>query len=96
MTDTSDFRAWLEENQPEGHEEIFCLYKAVESQESHGLWDVSVKDDKTFIKGPSGTLQLLSDKARIAFLKAVEALKDDKEMDMDSWYGFKVAMAKDD
>jgi hypothetical protein len=96
MTDTSDFEVWLAENEPDGHEDIYSLYQAVECREDYGIWSVKVRGEKTFVTGPEGTLQLLSEKARQAFLKEVEALKDDDELDMESWYGFHDAMAKDD
>jgi len=93
MSSTTNFDVWLEENEPDGHEEIYSLYQAVDLREGYGLWDVTTQGDKTFIKGTTSTLQLLSEKARLAFLTAVEKLKDDPEMDMESWYGFERNMA---
>lgn len=93
MTDTPDFNVWLDENEPDGHEEIYALYQSVDERESVGVWDVKIQGDKTFITGPFGTLQLLSEKARLAFLRKVESLKSDPDMDMESWYGFERNMA---
>lgn len=93
MTNTTDFDVWLEENDPDGHEEIYALYQAADERESYGLWEVKTQGDKTFIVGSAGTLQLLSEMARQKFVQRVNALKSDPEMDMESWYGFERAMA---
>lgn len=95
MTDTSDFDLWLSENEPAGYEDIYNLYRAVVDRESMGMWQVSTKGDKTFVKGPEGTLQLLSEDARKAFLPRVEHLND-SDMSMDGWYEYHRAMAKKD
>lgn len=93
MPSTTDFEVWLEENEPDGYEEIYALYRSVEEREANGNWDVTTNGEKTFVTGSTSTLQLLSEKARLAFLKQVELLKTDPEMDMDSWYGFERSMA---
>ena len=95
MKNTSEFDVWLEENEPEDHEEIYSLYNSVVHRESWGLWEVTTNGDKTFIKGPNSTLNLLSGNARQAFQNRVEALKSDPEMDMESWYGYERNMAND-
>jgi len=94
-TSTTSFDDWMGNNKPDGHEDIYALYNAVAMGETFGTYDVVTDGDKTFIKGPVSTLVLVSEKARNAFLKEVEGLKDDPEMDMESWYGFKVAISKD-
>lgn len=93
MTNTTNYSVWLEEHDPDGHEEIYSLYQAATERQSYSLWDVKTQDDKTFITGSSGTLQLLSEKARLAFVRKVESLSTDPEMDMESWYGFERNMA---
>jgi hypothetical protein len=93
MSSTTNFEVWLDENEPDGHEEIFTLYLSVNEREGHGVWRVSTNGDKTFVTGPTSTLDLLSDYARLTFLRKVEALKRDPEMDMESWYLFERSMA---
>ena len=93
MSTTTSFDVWLEENEPEGHEEIYALYQAVERRDDWGLYNVTNDGDRTFVKGPTSTLLLASDKARKAFLTKVNALKDDKELNMESWYHFRHNLA---
>jgi hypothetical protein len=98
-TATTDFEVWLGANnlEEEGNlEVIYNLYMAVLKGETIGKWDVTTKDDKTFVKGAGLTLQLLSDMARNAFLKRVERLNDDPDMSMEAWYVSKKEMAKND
>jgi hypothetical protein len=98
VANTSDFRLWLAENQPEedDHEEIYALYRAAMDRSDYGIWEVTTSGAKTFIKGPEGTLQLLSEKARTAFIGEVSKLTSDPQMKMEGWYEYKRAMAKDD
>jgi hypothetical protein len=93
MDSTSSFDDWLEQNDVEGHEEVYALYQAVEGRETFGNFEVSTEGGKTFIKGPASILVLATNKARVAFLKTVEQLKGDDDLDMDSWYSFKRSMA---
>ena len=93
MTTITDFEVWLEENEPEGHEEIYALYQAVVSRNDWGFYNVTNDGDKTFVKGSLSTLLLASGKARKAFLSRVDALRDDRELDMESWYHFRRNMA---
>ena len=90
----TSFDDWLGAEDPDGHEEIYALYQAVSNRETFGNYEVKVKDERTFIKGSSdSTLVLGSEKARDAFLREVEKLKDDDEMDMEGWYAYSRAMA---
>ena len=90
---TADFEAWLEANDPEGHEETYALYMAVDLREDYGIWSVKTKGDKTFIEGHASTLALLGEKARSAFLVKVRGLTGQQELDIESWYGFERNMA---
>lgn len=97
MTNTTNFDAWLEEHQPEGPEEIYCLYKAALDRRDWGRWSVTTEGDKTFIKGSEGTLQLVSEAARHAFITKVDDLKDaEPGMTMEGWYDIHRSVAKDD
>jgi hypothetical protein len=93
MTTTTDFEIWLEENEPEGHAEIYALYQTVVTRNAWGAYVVTNVGDKTFVKGPSSTLLLANEKARKAFLSKVDALRDDRELDMEGWYHFRRNMA---
>jgi len=93
MSSTTNFDDWIEENDPEGHEEIYALYQAISSREGFGNFDVTTDGEKTFIKGNVSTLVLVNENARAAFSKMVDELKGDDTMDMDSWYGFQRNMA---
>jgi hypothetical protein len=93
MDSTSNFDAWLEQNDVEGHEEIYALHQALEGRKTFGNFEVTRDGEKTFIKGPASILVLATNKARVAFLKTVEQLKGDDDLDMDSWYSFKRSMA---
>jgi hypothetical protein len=96
MSGTTDFDSWLAANDPKGFESIYNLHRTVLDRRSYGGWEVTTKDAKTFIKGCDETLQLLSEKARFAFLARIDDLKDDPELTMEGWYEFNRAMAKDD
>jgi hypothetical protein len=86
---TNVFETWLEANDPEGYDEIYSLHMAVDRREDWGPWKVTIKDDKTFVNSPFSTLQLLSEKARQAFLAEVDALRGtDNELDIESWYHY--------
>ena len=86
---TTDIETWLEENDPEGVEEIADLYSAAQDQESMGLWEVEIDQNKTmFIYGPQSILVLPSTKARNFLMKNVAKLKDDDELGMESWRNF--------
>lgn len=93
---TSGFEEWFGDNEPDDFEDIYALYNAASSRETFGTYEVKTSGEKTFITGPISTLALLSEKARTAFLAKIEDLKDDPDMDMESWYGFKRAISKDD
>jgi hypothetical protein len=96
METIHDFDAWLDLEQPEGHEEIYDLYRSVQLRKTGGFYHVSTKGEQTFIRGQSSTLRLANEKARHAFLAKVVALKDDDQMSMEGWYEFRRSMAKDD
>jgi hypothetical protein len=93
MDSTSNFHDWLEQNDVEGHEEIYELYHAVQGRETFGNFEVSTSGEKTFIKGPASILVLATKSAEAAFSKLVYELKADDGLDMDSWYGYQRNMA---
>jgi len=94
---TTDFDEWLGEAAPEGHEEVYSLYKTVSTGEGWGSYSTTTRGQQRFVIGPGGqVLVLASAKAVKAFLAKIEdEYKDDKELDMESWYGLQRTMASD-
>lgn len=97
MATITDFNKWLNEVDPDNHEEIYALYRAVIDIDQNGMYECSVNNGKYFVKGDHtiNTLTLASEKAYSAFLKEINA-RFELEGDIEGWYGFKRAMAKDD
>lgn len=97
MATITDFNAWLDEADPDDCEEIYALYKAVMDVDELGMYKCSVNNGKYFVKGnhTEDTLMLASEKARLAFMKTMDA-RFKIEGDLEGWYGFERAMAKND
>lgn len=100
MATITDFEAWLDEADPDDFEEIYGLYCTVKDEEPSAWYQCSRSKDKQrlFVKGShtEDTLMLASDKAKNAFLSLLVSRYCDSDGDMEMWYGFKRAMAKDD
>jgi len=96
MNTTTDFEEWWQDNEPDTHEEIYELYNCVQSSDGGGTYEINSDDEKTFVSGHVSRLALVSEKARLAFLRYIDRNKGDEELDIDSWYGLQVALAKDD
>lgn len=96
MTTTTNFEEWLEDNRPNGDVEIFEIYKAAHDRQDFCEWRVTTTGEKTFIKGPASTLQLFSEKARIAFLVTIAKSVGQSMATMEGWYYSQRAMAKPD
>lgn len=97
MQTTTDFEAWIADNQPDDAEDVECLFLATDG-ESNGRYDVTQNDKgQIFIKTINGetTLALLSPAAIQAFKKRVEALAD-PGMGVHGSVMFERAMKKDD
>ncbi|NIA11948.1 MAG: hypothetical protein GWP10_20055 [Nitrospiraceae bacterium] len=97
MATITKFDVWLDEADPDDHEEVYALYRAVSDVDQFGMYKCSVNNGKYFVKGDhtEDTLMLASEKAREAFFKAMKT-RFGIEGDIESWYGYKRAMAKDD
>lgn len=97
MAIITDFNEWLDEADPDSHEEIYALFRAVEDINQNGMYKCWINNKKYFVKGDhtTNTLILASEKAYYAFLKEINA-RFELEGDIEGWYGFKRAMAKDD
>jgi hypothetical protein len=100
MGTITDFEAWLDQADPEGHEEVYALYQAVYGAEDCGFYEckASVNGTEWFLRAGhvEDTLMLASGKARSAFLSLIERRYTDGDMDIESWYGYKRAMARDE
>ena len=100
MTTVTDFEAWLDQADPEGHEEVYSLYRAVEDATQISFFECKPA------KGGNGLivykdnindkLLLASDKAKSAFLKEIEKRYVDNDMNIEGWYEFNRSMAKND
>ena len=100
MNIITDFEAWLDGVSPEDHEEIYSLYSSVANCEEWGLYKTVQANGSTnrwivTCSTNEDGLRLASEKAKNAFLKHIVDKFCDGE-DIETWYGFKHAMAKDD
>lgn len=98
MATITDFEAWLDQADPEGHEEVYALYYCVDNEEDFALFECGENNDRLFIKAghAEDTLMLASPAAKAAFLELITSKYVNDGMDMESWYGYRRAMAKDD
>ncbi|MBX3640261.1 MAG: hypothetical protein KF888_07080 [Nitrosomonas sp.] len=97
MATITDFEAWLDQADPDDHEEVYALYRAVSDVDELGMYKCTINNGKYFVKGDhtEDTLMLASEKAHSAFLQAINS-RFEIEGDIEGWYGYKRAMAKDD
>jgi hypothetical protein len=51
METIHDFDAWLDLEHPEGHEEIYDLYRSVQLRKTVGSYSVTTKAEETFTRG---------------------------------------------
>lgn len=97
-TSTTNFQEWFEQIdfEDENHEEVFELYNTVKNNENNCMFR-----SETINKGAGQivrcsfsdtSLIIATEKAKKAFLKTLESVFCEN-MDIDSWYGFKVNMA---
>ena len=97
MATITDFEEWINEADPDSNEEIYALYRAVSDINQNGMYECSMNNGKYFVKGDhtENTLMLASEKAYSAFLQYMNVYFN-FEGDIEGWYGFNRAMAKDD
>lgn len=99
MPPTMNFQDWLHDVEPEDHEEVYSIYRAVKDGRSFGIFDVkSTRGGVGLILKAAHRdqgLLIATDKAKSAFL-AQFVSANCGNMDMESWYGYRQAMAKDD
>lgn len=100
MNTTTDFQEWLRSVDLEDHEEIYSLYRAVQTGTPFGIFDVKPGrggDDRWIVTPVSTDYSLLiaSEAARDAFLQHLTRTHCG-DLDMEGWYSFKHAMSKND
>lgn len=100
MAKITDFEAWLDQVDPEGHEEVYSLYRSVADATQIGLFESKpAKGGKGLIVYKDHIddyLLLASDKAKSAFLNEIEKRYVDNDMNIEGWYEFHRSMAKND
>ncbi|PJG60961.1 hypothetical protein CV016_20150 [Yersinia kristensenii] len=99
MASITDFEAWLD-NVDDETEEVMALYRAVSDVEDMGLYkcEPGNRQDTWIVSSNhhAEDLFLASSTAKSAFLHAIhERFVGDDEMDMESWYGYRLAMEND-
>ena len=99
MEPTTDFESWLDGIELEDHEEVYSLYRSVRDCDEYGLFSVKPAHgaDSWIVTASHSDqpLRLASTKARDAFLGLLER-SHCGDLDMEGWYAYKQAMAKDD
>ncbi|EGQ7810926.1 hypothetical protein I6Y99_004995 [Vibrio parahaemolyticus] len=100
MATITDFDAWLDMADAEGHEEVYSLYRAVSDIDEMGMYECSENNGKYFLKAShvDDTLMLASEKARQAFLGEISSRFGISDFggDIEGWYSYCHAMSKDD
>ena len=99
MTTITEFDAWLDAADVEGHEEVYALYYAVSNREEMGMYKCDVSNGKYLVSADNtdDTLMLVSDEALNAFLSKIESsFGIDDFGDIEGWYAYNRAMARDD
>jgi len=100
METIQDFSAWLDPLELTGHEDVHSLYMAVVNVEGWGPFEAKpTKNGKGIVVYADyiqENLLLSSDKAINAFKKEIEKRYVDSDMDIEAWYQYRRAMAKDD
>jgi hypothetical protein len=101
MATMTDFKEWISAADLEDHNDVYCLYNAVEKLEEWGGFKCTKKETSKgnlyFVKCSylDDILMLLSDKARDFFMDHLERTYAG-EMNIEGWYYFKQAMEKND
>ncbi len=102
MATTSDFKNWVDFVELENYEEIYCIYRAVADLDEWGAFKctekITSKGSMYFLKCDycDDILMLASDKAREYFMKYIEDIYVQSELDIEGWYSIKRAMEKND
>ena len=99
MEQTTSFDTWFDIVQPNDHEDVYSLYRAVKDGANFGFYNCGKANDKSmwFVTTGDGEnkLVLASEKARDAFLAQLQA-RYAGDMTIEGWYQFKRGMSKND
>ncbi|ANS84064.1 hypothetical protein VSVS12_00240 [Vibrio scophthalmi] len=99
MATITDFDAWLDMADAEGHEEVYSLYRAVLDIGDMGMYKCTENNGKFFLKAShvDDTLMLASEKAQKAFLNEISSRFGISgfDGDVEGWYSYCRAMSKD-
>ncbi|MBC2592793.1 hypothetical protein H5P28_00820 [Ruficoccus amylovorans] len=102
METITDFIAWLDGAEPEGHDEVYSLYRSVKDCKAWGSYKTVPargNGDRWIVTADhidSCNLLLASERAKEAFLLHLERTYCDNDLDMEGWHAFKHAMSKND
>jgi hypothetical protein len=95
---TTDFRNWLAVADPETPEEVYDLFTAVKDEKPGHLYDIKCAEGKTFVSADSveETLMIVPH-AKDLFLNILrEHAGIDEDEDIETWYAFNRAIARDE
>ena len=98
MATITEFEAWLTvvlfDND---YNDVCCLYRSVEEEDTYGLFSTSRKDDKLFVKCDicDDTLMLASPKAKEFFLSLLDN-RYLKGMNVDAYESYHRELEKED
>lgn len=98
MQATTNFIDWLTEVEPENHEEVYSLYRSINDCDEWSCFKTEEARGNGWIVSASHMdqpLLLASEKAKKAFLIHIEKAYCD-DLEMEGWYAFMHAMAKND
>jgi hypothetical protein len=100
MNLTPDFQKGCDILEPEGPQEVYALFTAAKNRSPFGIYDVKPATgcDRWIVSalGSDEGLLLVSSKALDAFLSHLTRTYCGGDLDMESWFSFEHAMAKDD
>lgn len=102
MATTTDFKLWTNFIDLENYEEIYCIYRSVSDIDEWGAFKCvkkeTTKNNMYFLKCDycDDTLVLASDKAKEGFLQYIQINYMKNNTDVEGWYGYENAMAKND
>ena len=96
MATITDFESWLGQVRPEGADDVYALFRAVDGEENFGRFRCSRKDEQLFLRVDKwdDILVLASDKAVKAFLSTLKR-RFNIEGDIEGWYIARKAMERD-
>jgi hypothetical protein len=71
MSTSTDFSAWLKNNEPRNQEEWNCLYQGCLRRRTRGPYRVTTHGAQTFVKGRANKLAVVTETTRMALVRLV-------------------------